>query len=277
MFVPCISLKVKDQMTQNIQITFPRSSQKEIKEPNHTERSLIPLPDSIARFKRRQKRESLEIVSNKPNIDVKAQTLPDLPCEDSFESKSACNKDSFQIIELIEHEEESGHVSEREGNKLFSENENLRQEVEEWKEKYLELCEFKEKEKDKFKKEIQKHVQTSIRSSAVEGDDEKCKLKTGLSWSSFETLYEYLHRRIMQNSKTQCKILIKEQIFLTLVKLRQNPSTALMAHLSDIAVSTFVTISYRCLNLLYAKIGFLVHWPDREVIFNTVPPIFKAK
>eukprot|EP00794_Sanderia_malayensis_P002681 gene2681-3101_t len=210
---------------------------------------------------------------------IEAQTLPDLPCEDSFESKSACNKDSSQIIELIEHKEESGHVSEREGNKLFSENENLRQEVEEWKEKYLELCEFKEKEKekDKFKKEIQKHVKTSIRSSAVEGDDEKYKLKTGLSWSSFETLHEYLHRRIMQNSKTQCKILIKEQLFLTLGKLRQNPSTALMAHLSDIAVSTFVTISYRCLNLLYAKIGFLVHWPDREVIFNTVPPIFKAK
>ncbi len=48
---------------------------------------------------------------------------PDSPCEDSFESKSACNKNSFQIIESIEYEEEAEHVLEREGKKLFSENE----------------------------------------------------------------------------------------------------------------------------------------------------------
>ncbi len=100
----------------------------------------------------------------------------------------------------------------------------------EGKEKYVELCELKAKEKDIFKKEIQNYVKTSIRSIAVERDDKKCKLMTGLSWSSFETLYEYLHRFIMQNSRTQCKIPMKEQIFLTLVKLRQNPSTALRAH-----------------------------------------------
>ena len=28
---------------------------------------------------------------------------------------------------------------------------------------------------------------------------------------------------------------------------------------------------------MYLKIRFLVHWPDREVFFKTIPPSFKAK
>ncbi len=158
-----------------------------------------------------------------------------------------------------------------------SEAQQLQREMQMLKEKY----EKDLKEKDMLNEYLKKRLDTkrsiSLHSSAVQGNDTKCRIFTALSWSTFEVLYDYMYPHIKPCSSSQSKIAVKEQLFITLVKLRQNLSVDLIIHLLGIARSTFVEIFSKWLNLLYLKIGFLVHWPDREVIFQTVPPVFKDK
>ncbi|KAL7377301.1 hypothetical protein ABVT39_025307 [Epinephelus coioides] len=44
-----------------------------------------------------------------------------------------------------------------------------------------------------------------------------------------------------------------------------------MCGILDLAHNTFLDVFSRWLDLLYAKISFLIAWPDRECIRNTVP------
>ncbi|XP_034075800.1 uncharacterized protein LOC117548539 isoform X2 [Gymnodraco acuticeps] len=63
----------------------------------------------------------------------------------------------------------------------------------------------------------------------------------------------------------------QDQLFITLVKLRQNPSTDMMCGIFDLAHSTFLDVFSRWLDLMYANISFLIKWPDGECIRSTVP------
>ncbi|XP_030278070.1 uncharacterized protein LOC115584655 isoform X2 [Sparus aurata] len=122
------------------------------------------------------------------------------------------------------------------------------------------------KERDEAIREL-KTLKFSV--NTVRENDIKCKLMTGLSWTVFDTLHQYLVQ-FVKVQKTS-KLSTQDQLFITLVKLRQNPSTDLMCGIFDLAHSTFLDVFSRWLDLMYAKISFLIKWPDRECIRSTVP------
>lgn len=41
--------------------------------------------------------------------------------------------------------------------------------------------------------------------------------------------------------------------------------------------STLIGYFWKWIDILHAKIGFMVHWPDREAVFEAVPLVFKEK
>ncbi len=192
----------------------------------------------------------------------------------SYEIPFKVTKTSIDLDIPDSNKEESSADMENEN---FSEIEKLRKEIQEWKEKHRNLVEAWKKETDASQKKTECETVLLLSSSSVQEDAKKCKMLTGLGWDTFDVLYNFMKPQIKSCSSSQAKLPVKEQLFITLVKLRQNPSVDLICHLLGIARSTFVDIFCRWLNLLHAKIGFLVHWPDRDVIFKTVPPIFRAK
>ncbi|XP_034063376.1 uncharacterized protein LOC117540700 [Gymnodraco acuticeps] len=106
--------------------------------------------------------------------------------------------------------------------------------------------------------------------NTVRENDTKCKVMTGLSWTVFDTLHQYLVQFVKSQKTSK---MFQDQLFITLVKLRQNPSTDMMCGIFDLAhrYSTFLDVFSRWLDLMYANISFLIKWPDRECIRSTVP------
>ncbi|KAJ8304212.1 hypothetical protein KUTeg_017795 [Tegillarca granosa] len=70
---------------------------------------------------------------------------------------------------------------------------------------------------------------------------------------------------------------LKDQLFITLVKLRHNMSFDFLAQVRGIPKTTLIDYFWKWIDLLYAKVGFYVKWADRETIFQTIPPVFKSK
>ena len=117
---------------------------------------------------------------------------------------------------------------------------------------------------------------SSLSSSAVEGNNEQCKMLTGVSWDVFIKLFLFLSSVIGSTSSNQ-SLPLREQLFVTLVKLRHNLSFEFLAQVKGIPKTTLIDYFWKWIDLLYAKVSFMVHWPDRENIFKTIPSVFKEK
>ena len=61
---------------------------------------------------------------------------------------------------------------------------------------------------------------SSLHSDSVEGNDERCKMMTGITWGVFIHLFTFLSTFIKSSSTS--KLPPREQLFLTLLKLRHN-------------------------------------------------------
>ena len=97
---------------------------------------------------------------------------------------------------------------------------------------------------------------------------------TGLKWDTFQNLFLYLVKFI----KTKPDSLpARDQLLITLVKLRHHLSFDLLADIRKIPKSTTIDIFWRWVDLMYAKLSFLIKWQDRDHIFEIIPSIFKAK
>lgn len=117
----------------------------------------------------------------------------------------------------------------------------------------------------------------TLSAAAVEGNKEKCKMMTGISWTVFEKLYQFLSTCLPVKSKNKSSMPQREQLFLTLIKLRHNLSFDLLASIRGISKSTAVDYFWKWVNLMDTNITFLIRWQDREIIFRTIPPVFKSK
>ncbi|XP_021362625.1 uncharacterized protein LOC110456301 [Mizuhopecten yessoensis] len=115
---------------------------------------------------------------------------------------------------------------------------------------------------------------SSLSSGSVEGNDNACKNMIGISWGTFLKLFLFLSAF---TKSTNNNIPLKEQLFLTLVKLRHNLSFDFIVHVKGIPKTTMLDYFWKWIDLLHAKIEFLVKWQDRETIFKTIPPVFKQK
>lgn len=114
---------------------------------------------------------------------------------------------------------------------------------------------------------------SQLNSSVIKDNDARCKFYTGLSWEVFLKLCVFLSTIVHTSAK--CAIPPTEQLFLTLVKLRLNLPFELISHQAGVDVTTISRCFWKTIDVLYAKIGFMVRWPDRETLKHTLPAIFK--
>ena len=151
-------------------------------------------------------------------------------------------------------------VTEREN--FFLEIDNLRKEKE-----YL------TKTNNDIFEQLQK---TRLSATAVDYNKSKCKFYTGVSYDVFMTIFTFLSQFMIRNSLSD-KFPLRDQLFITLVKLRLDLPFEFIALQCGQAQSTVNDVFWRWINLMTAKLRFLVHFPDRETIQRTLPSVFKSK
>ena len=110
----------------------------------------------------------------------------------------------------------------------------------------------------------------------IENDDKKSSLYTGLSWTMFLHVFNFLVQFINLKSRKDC-LPLKDQLFVTLVKLKINPPFEFLACEFSTGKTTILDIFKRWINLIYMKLSFIVKWPDTEAVRTCIPPIFKSK
>ena len=70
---------------------------------------------------------------------------------------------------------------------------------------------------------------------------------------------------------------LRDQFFVTLVKLRQDPNFDYIADQVGLSRTTIADIFWKWVKLIEAKLSFMIQWPDRETVSRTIPPVLKRK
>nr|XP_055049618.1 uncharacterized protein LOC129435191 [Misgurnus anguillicaudatus] len=112
-------------------------------------------------------------------------------------------------------------------------------------------------------------AQQRYKASSLKEDNEKCKLMTGVSWEIFGVIHTFLAQYI--SFSLFCKLTSEDQLFLTLLKLRQNPTTPVLAQMFGLNRTTVLRVFTKWVDVMYAKMTFLIRWPDRECIQDSIP------
>uniref|UniRef100_A0A3Q4MLM2 Zgc:113019 n=1 Tax=Neolamprologus brichardi TaxID=32507 RepID=A0A3Q4MLM2_NEOBR len=103
----------------------------------------------------------------------------------------------------------------------------------------------------------------------LKDNNSKVKFYTGLP--SFALLMGVLQQISLSLPDTDRKISQFQMLLLTLVRLRLNLPIAHIAHLFDISQTTTSTVFNITVNVLYAHLSPLVHWPGRHCIQASMP------
>lgn len=74
----------------------------------------------------------------------------------------------------------------------------------------------------------------------------------------------------------QSKLPHANQIFLVLVRLRLNLPFKFLSMQTKLALSTVNSIFQKVVDVMYEKLKYFIHWPERDYIFGILPPVFKA-
>ena len=117
---------------------------------------------------------------------------------------------------------------------------------------------------------------SGISASSVTDDDKACQVMTGVSWCVFMQLFVFLSSffRPCGQKKT---LPMLEQLFLTVVKLKHNVSFDFLAQAKGVPKSTMIDYFWKWIDMMHAKVSFMVKWQDRDTAFRINPPVFKAK
>lgn len=98
-----------------------------------------------------------------------------------------------------------------------------------------------------------------------------------MGWEEFKKLFAFLVEFVNVHGNSLKTVSLEEQLFLTLIKFRQNPAFEFLADIFNIGKTTAWDIFWKWADLLYIKISFLVKYPDRENIYRIIPPVFKKR
>ena len=98
------------------------------------------------------------------------------------------------------------------------------------------------------------------------------KYLTGLSWKVFDTLCKFITPQML---KPCTNLPLRRQIFMVLVRLHLDIPFGFLSYQTGLSQSTVHLTSHKIINILYTRLKFLVRWPDRDHIRETVPPTFK--
>ncbi|KAJ8018293.1 THAP domain-containing protein 2 [Holothuria leucospilota] len=112
----------------------------------------------------------------------------------------------------------------------------------------------------------------------IENNDTKSKFFTGLSWEVFTKTFEFLYQFIVKDKTTgeASKISLMNQFFITLVRVRQDLSFLLIAHLSGCSESLIHLYFWKWIDIMVAKLAFLIRRPDPGALSQSLPNSFRA-
>jgi hypothetical protein len=118
---------------------------------------------------------------------------------------------------------------------------------------------------------------SSLKSSCIVNDNAKAQLLTGITSDVFDKLFTYLSSCMKKQKLVKGSLPLREQLFITLVRLRQNISFRVLSCITSVPKSTLIDYFWKWLDLMYVHLKFLIRWQDRETIYATIPPVFKNK
>uniref|UniRef100_A0A1X7UD02 Transposase Helix-turn-helix domain-containing protein n=1 Tax=Amphimedon queenslandica TaxID=400682 RepID=A0A1X7UD02_AMPQE len=97
---------------------------------------------------------------------------------------------------------------------------------------------------------------------------------TGLQYYDvYETLFSLLKVKVKESITRKCTI--KDEILLTLVKLKLGLTNQDIAYCTGINVNKVSPIFQRWLDIMYREFRQLIAWPERERLYETLPVTFK--
>ena len=72
------------------------------------------------------------------------------------------------------------------------------------------------------------------------------------------------------------KLSPESQLLMVPVRLRLSLPFEYLAMQTKLSLSTVNATFQRVINILHEKLKLFIHWPDQDILFQTLPPIFKA-
>lgn len=103
-------------------------------------------------------------------------------------------------------------------------------------------------------------------------NDDVCNYLTGLSCNVFEILCGHLTPHLLQ---PRVNLPLHNQVLMVLMRLRINLPIQFISYQIALAQSTVHSTFHKILDLMYARLRFLIHWQDRDYIRQTIPPVFR--
>lgn len=109
--------------------------------------------------------------------------------------------------------------------------------------------------------------------SIIEMDDAKTKYYTGLpNYSTFEVLLRHTENEMKHNTT---RLGPANELFLTLIKLRQNPGMEDLSYRFHISLTSVASIFQRWIDVLYTNLHGMIIWPTTDHM--QLPPVFQNK
>ncbi|XP_014674873.1 PREDICTED: uncharacterized protein LOC106814985 isoform X2 [Priapulus caudatus] len=119
-----------------------------------------------------------------------------------------------------------------------------------------------------------KYRDLQLSSSAIQDNDAKSHFYTGLTWAVFLQTFYFLSSH--GGGRTKESLPFIDQFFLTLVRLRMDLSFEFISDIAGCGETTVRDYFWKWIDVMYAKLSFLVRWPDRDAAAETLPPEFKV-
>ncbi|XP_039464859.1 uncharacterized protein LOC120438542 isoform X2 [Oreochromis aureus] len=123
-------------------------------------------------------------------------------------------------------------------------------------------------ENRKLKSQLDK---TELNENFLQGDTEKVKYYTGLTcFAIFMSVLDNV-KAFLPASK---KLSHFQMLLLTLMRLRLDLPVQHLSYLFNVSHKTLSSVFADTIDVLYARLGILVHWPERHCLQATMPPQF---
>ena len=119
-----------------------------------------------------------------------------------------------------------------------------------------------------------KALDTEFSQEAFQKNEEKAKFYTGLPNSLvLKQIFELCEPYISLNSQSSLSKF--QQLVLVLMRLRLNLPLKDLAYRFQVSLSTVCRIWHKLVNVLHQRLGFLIEWPEREMLKATMPMEFR--
>ena len=117
---------------------------------------------------------------------------------------------------------------------------------------------------------------TRLSVSRVVNNDELCKFYTGITYTVFTFVFNFIAPFLLSRS-TKESLSNEDQLFITLTRLRLNVPFKFLSDQCNCSEETIRRYFWRWVDLLHAKLNFLVCWPSRKAILETLPNEFRKE